>query len=74
MTKKANLLKGFETEAVKVGLLEENGKYYYKEVGMLQTNEHETIKEFNCFEKAIDFYGSIFLLLKYNNVKILKTF
>lgn len=74
MTNIPNLLKAFETEAIQVVLMEEKGKYFYKEVGMLATNEHEMIKEFNTFEEAIEFYGTIFMVLKHNGVKILKTF
>lgn len=75
MTKIPNLLKAFETEALRVVLFQDmNGLFYYKEVGMLATNEHEMIKEFNTFEEANEFYGNIFNVLKYNGVEILKTF
>ena len=70
------LLKGFETEAVRITLLSENDiqAYYVREVGMLARNEHDVMKKFDSFDEAAGYYDALNAVLIANGVKIIKTF
>lgn len=71
------MIKGFETELVRVEKLEkvesEGLVYYVHEVG-LGNNEHDALFRFTSFDEVSAYFDAIYALLVCNNVKIIKQF